>query len=228
MGVIYLRTNLVNGMQYVGQTKDFPKRERAWKCLKLRYGNQLLNEDRNEYGLDAFKTTILKECESQEELNRWEKHYVKFFNTLYPNGYNDNEGGTICFHHSERTKQKISEANSGEKNGMFGKQPWNKGIQWNEEIRGKISKANIGNKCALGHTLSEETKKIISEKKKGIPNSKLAKPLVQIKPNGDVVTFESVADARNNGFKSVDRVCRGERPKAYGCEWFYLEDYQKC
>ena len=27
MGVIYLRTNLVNGMQYVGQTVDLAKRE---------------------------------------------------------------------------------------------------------------------------------------------------------------------------------------------------------
>lgn len=34
MYVVYLRTNLVNGKQYVGQTKDFVNRERKWNNLK--------------------------------------------------------------------------------------------------------------------------------------------------------------------------------------------------
>lgn len=113
MGVIYLRTNLVNGMQYVGQSNNMYRRNRNWNNINWYYANQLLTDDRKKYGLDNFKTMILQECDTQKELDRWEKHYIKFFNTVYPNGYNDNEGGSIGYHHSERTKQKISNTEKG-------------------------------------------------------------------------------------------------------------------
>jgi len=136
MGVIYLRTNLVNGMQYVGQTVDFKKRESAWKCIKWVYANKLLTEDRNKYGLENFKTEILEECDDSK-LDELEIYYVDKLNTIYPNGYNDNEGGSIGFHHSEETKKKISESNKGK---HFDK----KGISLSEEHKHKISNSLKG------------------------------------------------------------------------------------
>ena len=224
MGVIYLRTNLINGMQYIGQAKNFKKRETNWNCLKLKYANQLLNDEREKYGLANFKTEILKECDD-EDLNKWERHYIVLYDTIYPNGYNDNEGGTIGFKHSERTKGKISEANSGENNGMYGKDPWNKGIKncFSEEAIQKSSKSHMGNTSALGHKVSEETKKQISNTKTGVPNIALSKPVEQIDmKTGDIVKiWNSAAEAGRNGFKSISRVCRGERPHAYGYFWKY-------
>lgn len=226
MGVIYLRTNLVNGMQYVGQTVDFKKRESHWKCLKHRYANQLLTDERNKYGLDNFSVEIIKECDNID-LDYWEKYYIEKYDTIFPNGYNANEGGTINFKHSEETKKKISEANSGDKNGMFGAEPWNKGIPWTDEIKQKLSDSHKGNKSALGHTVTDETKEKISKSKKGVPNKSLAKPVIRILPNGKTVEYDSAADAKRNGFCGVDRVCRGERPTAYKCKWLYKEDYEK-
>ena len=136
MGVIYLRTNLVNGMQYVGQTKDFIKRERAWKCLGWAYANQLLTDERNKYGLANFNFEILKECDDSE-LNKWEKYFIKEFNTIYPNGYNDNEGGKLGFHHSEETKKKIGESGKGKHYDRVG-------IKLTEEHKRKISEALKG------------------------------------------------------------------------------------
>lgn len=112
MGVIYLRTNTINGMQYVGQTKNIIRRNRNWNNTKFSYSNKLLTEDRNKYGVNNWDLTILKECDDSE-LDKWEKYYIKEFNTIYPNGYNDNEGGSIGFHHSEKTKQQISQTEKG-------------------------------------------------------------------------------------------------------------------
>ena len=213
-------------MMYVGQTINFRKRERCWQQIGYRYANQLLTDDRIKYGLDNFETIILKECDDSE-LDRWEKHCIKILDTIYPNGYNDNEGGSIGFHHSQRTKEKISKANRGINNGMHGKKAWNKGLHWDKEVKEKLSNSHMGNTSALGHKLTEDSKIRISEAKKGKPNTKLSKKVVQIKDNGDVVYWSSVAECSNNGFKGVDRVCRGERTQAYGCNWMYEDDYKK-
>lgn len=58
---------------------------------------------------------------------------------------------------SEDHKKKISEANKGEKNGMFGKTPWNNGKHRSEETKRKISES------LKGRRLSEEIKRKISE-----------------------------------------------------------------
>lgn len=136
MGVIYLRTCLVNGKQYVGQTIDFKKRENAWKCIKWAYANQLLTEDRNKYGLENFKTEILEECDNSK-LDELERYYIEKLNTIYPNGYNDNEGGSISFHHSEETKKKIGDSGKG-------KHSDRKGISLTDEHKQNISKSLKG------------------------------------------------------------------------------------
>lgn len=222
MGVIYLRTNLINGMRYVGQTKDFTKREKHWKCLKLRYANQLLTDDREKYGLNNFDVKILKECQDNE-LDEWEKFYIKELNTVFPNGYNANEGGTISFKVSEETKEKISKANKGENNGMYGKTPWNKGIEWNENVREKLRLSHIGKKTALGHVVSDEAKKMISDKKKGVPNTKLSKTVYQYTLDDIFVKeWPSVAECSKNGFHHVADCCRGERKQDKGYKWSYI------
>lgn len=91
--IVYLRTNLVNGKQYVGQTKNFQKREREWKCLKHRYANSILSDDREKYGLENFKVEILAIVETREESWDLEQKYIKEKNTKIPNGYNKANGG---------------------------------------------------------------------------------------------------------------------------------------
>lgn len=233
MGVIYLRTNLANGMKYVGQTANFKKRENAWKSTKWRYANQLLTEDRDKYGIESFKTEILEICEDSK-LNELEKYYIKKLNTIYPNGYNTNEGGTINFKQSEETKKKISIANSGENNGMFGSTPWNKGIEgcFSEETLKTMSEKLKGNTNATGHILSDESKKKISDSKTGVPNKKLAKPVIRILDDGTTEEYDSAADAmRKTGVTHVDAACRGEY-HSHGhylksSTWFYKEEYEK-
>ena len=111
MKCIYLRTNLVNGKQYVGQTNDFQQREKDWKYLNGRYSSGIIDNARKKYGLDNFKVEILRECETQDELDEWERYYIVKFNSKKPYGYNitDGGGGVNGYHHSEETKKKLSD-----------------------------------------------------------------------------------------------------------------------
>lgn len=161
-------------MVYVGQTINFRKRERCWQQIGYRYGNQRLTDDRNNYGLDNFETIILKECDDSE-LDRWEKHCIKILNTIYPNGYNINEGGVSGFNCSDETKNKISEANSGENNYWFGKkrpQYLNenaskklKGIPKTEDVKKKMSQNSA--KYWATHEMTKEHKNNIGKTLKG-------------------------------------------------------------
>ena len=139
MGVIYVRTNLINGKQYIGKSINFNKRESNWNSInrKTPYSNNILEEDRKKYGLDNFETTILKKCDD-EELDKWERHYIVAFDTIYPKGYNLENGGISNFKiheitrqkmsdakkgksHTEEWKKSMSEKQKGERNGFYGK-----------------------------------------------------------------------------------------------------------
>ena len=76
MGVIYLRTNLVNGKQYVGQTGDIETREKQFNRIRQRYANKILTKDRQKYGLENFKIDILAETDNQEEAWSLEQKYI--------------------------------------------------------------------------------------------------------------------------------------------------------
>lgn len=230
---------------YVGQTKNLERRNKAWRALKYAYGNQLLSEERKKYGLDSFETVVLQECDSEKELDRWERHYIKFFNTLYPNGYNDNVGGRFAFSHSERTKKKISEAKKGHT-------PYNKGKTLEElfdnekaeEIRKKLSdfaKTRIGEKNPFfGKTFkthpmlnkhhSDETKKKLSDANR---NGKLAIPIVQLTDDGEIIEWKSQREASRHGYDcgSISKAVRGvyftSGHHYKGSDWYFKSDYEE-
>ena len=119
-------------MQYVGQTSDLKRRERDWRKLGSSYSSDLLNNDRIEYGLDAFTVDIL-ETVDDSIADEKEREYILKYNTLYPNGYNKYSGGIsgFTFELDERHKKKMSEANKGKPK--------------SEEFKKKISEAMRNN-----------------------------------------------------------------------------------
>lgn len=105
--IIYLITNIVNGKQYVGQTRR--KAQRRWRqhITDSKHKSALHNAI-NKYGEDSFYLQILDEANSQEELNELERHWIFELSTLKPSGYNLTTGGGADYTVSESTRQKVS------------------------------------------------------------------------------------------------------------------------
>lgn len=163
MMCVYLRTNTVNGKQYVGQANDFKQREQDWK-YDSRYSGGVIDKARAKYGIDNFKTDILKECQTQEDLNFWEQYYIKELNTKVPNGYNLTDGGEGCsgYHHTEEEIKKAVESWKKSYN------PLHHSMK-REEVRKKVSETlkerfkNKENHPNYGKHRSKETKRKLSE-----------------------------------------------------------------
>lgn len=222
MGVIYLRTNLVNGMQYVGQTRNLPTRKHNWKTLDKPYSNKVIDNDRIVFGLDNFSFEILKECNTKDELDEWERYYIKELNTRYPNGYNMCDGGRGCsgWVMPEEQKKKLSESRKGENNPRYGKPPWNALRKPPKSFGEAVSKGLKGK--TKGRKKTEEHKRKI-----GLAHSI---PIVQVKPDGEVVEWVSASEAArqlNYNFSHICACCRGERRFHKKSKWYTKEDYQK-
>ena len=131
---IYLVTNGLNNMQYVGQTID----------SKNKYGHgTLLNKAYKKHNKSNFTYEhICSEINNRNLLNYLERFWISTFNTIIPNGYNIESGGQdtgIGMKHSKDTKNKLSSINQGEKHPFFGK-------KHSEEVKQKIRNSMLGRK----------------------------------------------------------------------------------
>ena len=92
---IYKITNKINGKIYIGQSTNIMKR---WNqhylgaFLKDSEQNNLLHKAIKKYGVTNFYFEIEELCDI-EDLNKKEIEYIKFYNSLQPNGYNIVQGG---------------------------------------------------------------------------------------------------------------------------------------
>ena len=174
VGYIYLNTDLKTGKQYAGQHHYNKEGE-----LDPNYHGSgvLWTKVLKKRPKELIKEEYIKTCYSEEEMNSDEQYYIKFFDTLYPNGYNLTEGGDGGVRCDE-TRRKISDA-------MKGKPSHNKGKPMSEEQKKKMSESQKGKhhseetkkKMSIsrkgrtspnkGKMMSEETKKKISESLKG-------------------------------------------------------------
>jgi group I intron endonuclease len=104
------------------------------------------------------------------------------------------EGGQYTgWNHTEETKQKISEANSGENNGMYGKTGelcHNFGKTASEETKAKMSAAKIGT------TFTEETKRKLSDAKIGRCPSKETKAKQSAAKSGEKCYLAKLTDTK--------------------------------
>ena len=124
---------------------------------------------------------------------------------------------------SEKTKQKISEKVSGEKNGMFGKNAYaNKTEEEMEEIRRKKSESMKGKNKGKK---SEDHKKKLSEAMKRKNNGKKVVCVTTSK------IFNSIKDA-SNYYKcsNIHKCCKGKLKSAgklngTKLQWKYVKDY---
>ena len=126
--LIYKITNKINGKIYIGQTTRTLKERWADYIKEYRYIKEdsknlrLIIKAFRKYGIDNFEITILEDSiKTLEELNNKERDYILKYNcTDKAIGYNIEFGGNGFGKHTEEQKRKISEAQLGEKNHMWG------------------------------------------------------------------------------------------------------------
>lgn len=89
---IYLITNTVNDLKYVGQSIDIYNR---WKQHQSTSKNEKeqnkLYQAIRKYGIENFNFKILEECE-KDQLNEREIYWINYYNS-FNNGYNMTHGG---------------------------------------------------------------------------------------------------------------------------------------
>jgi len=101
---IYVITNKITGKNYVGQTKNPKKR---WYNHK-RANNSIISQSIKKHGVDNFYFNVIEEFETNQEVAEAEIFWIKYLDTLVPNGYNGNKGGAPLPEKLEELKKSIS------------------------------------------------------------------------------------------------------------------------
>ena len=102
---VYKLTNTLNGMGYVGMTKDFERR-----MAEHRWNNKykaLICKVIHEYGWENFTAEVIEICDAEVAPER-ERYWIKEFNTKTPHGYNRTTGGEMCSELSVETRVQLS------------------------------------------------------------------------------------------------------------------------
>ena len=176
---IYLITNLINGKRYIG--KHFGELNDSY----LGSGT-LIQRAIDKYGKQNFKKEILYISSSEQENSIKEKEFISAFNAVNDDSFYNlipgGDGGDI-FHSlplekQQQIREKASQNNKGEKNGMYGKhhseetkqklKQVNKDYTKTESFKQTMSLVTTGEKNGMyGKKHTEESKKKMSDSKKG-------------------------------------------------------------
>lgn len=93
-GRIYKYTNLLNGLIYIGQTKQTLE-QRDYKHLSQLNDNTYFHRALQKYGRENFSLELVEDNIPLELLDEKEKYYIDFFESFYTTGkgYNLTQGG---------------------------------------------------------------------------------------------------------------------------------------
>lgn len=187
LGIIYLAHNTINNQVYIGQTiQGLDVRTSGHHNKAKNRPSTHFHKSIKYYGESAFEWSILEEL-PVDELNDAEIFWISYFKYIGATLYNHTNGGkaTRGYKHTEETKHKISEANKGKPSPAKSKPGSNLGKTFSNEHRKKISESLKGvqrsdewrNKQSIaqkgrfraGHPMAEESRRRLSEAKKGKP-----------------------------------------------------------
>lgn len=242
-GCIYRIINLTNSKMYIRQTrcKYTSVRWNAHIAAAKNGNNRPLYRAMRKYGVHNFKYKIMLINIPINQLDFYEKLWIKKLNTLNPNGYNLTERGSM-------------EGLTGEKSPTHGKAPWNKGIPRSQETKEKIKQSwtkerkeqyskyfsGTNNPMYEKHPTGLSRygkdnpffgKKHTEETKQKIKNSSKNKQVAcyDIETEQEIKNFFSLHEAaewvsKNTKFTNADknfisRCAKGKHKYAYGYKW---------
>lgn len=146
--LIYVLTSVVNGKQYVGKTRQSLIQRWKQHVRTAKSGRQsCIHAALRERGYSAFTHRILSEALNEKAADQLERFWIRELGTLYPAGYNKNNGGAarpVGYSHRLDTKSKMSRSRLGHKDAP--------------RTLEKRRKRALGNTYHLGHTASTESR----------------------------------------------------------------------
>jgi predicted GIY-YIG superfamily endonuclease len=148
-GTIYIIKNKLNGKVYIGQTtQSVFVRWNAHKRLNNTIISKALKNNINNFEFIEFLT-----CFSKEELNFWEKEFIKQFNSIAPFGYNQTTGGNeFSFNNEIKTKMSLIKKGKESKNhivGVIAKNIETNNIEYFDSLKSATKKLNISRSSIL-------------------------------------------------------------------------------
>lgn len=251
--IIYLATNLINGKQYVGQTKDWRLEKRiqehlydaADKTKNVAFHNAL-----NKYGIENFKVETVETDISEENIDEREIYWITYYNTYIhaknSNGYNETLGGQgihgYIFTELDREKisikqkaywQNLKETNINEYNRLCEIRRQNKlKYKWTDKSRKKLSESCKGRPARnKNKKMSAELCKIASEAQRSkAPNiscySLETGLLIQVFNSCiDAAEYLGLAGKLRTIAGRIHTVCATKRGHAYGYIWRFEHEY---
>ena len=110
---VYYITNLINNKKYIGITSRNVNIRFQEHCS---HRQTLVYDAVKKYGKENFKIEILESNIQKSDIDKRERYFIKFYNTLVPNGYNLSTGGISNKDLNEETRKRLSKMNMGIKN----------------------------------------------------------------------------------------------------------------
>ena len=225
---IYCIENMINNKKYIGQSKNINDRWYKHKNELNRgvHDNDYLQKSWNKNGEENFRFYVLEHCDV-DKLDEREIYYINLHNTLNRDyGYNLKSGGqNHGVKASAYVRDKISKALKQaylENEDLRQQSRENALNQWaNPEIKAKILGENNG---MYGKHHIDETRKKMSEMKKGKPSTKRnMTPVLCVEL--DKIFDCAVTAAKElsiGGTAGILEVCKGNRKTAGGYHWKFL------
>ena len=200
---IYKIENKINGMCYIGRTKDLKERIRKHK-------REYMSNFFDEFGFENFEISVVEEV-SEKDVYEKEIYYIELYNSLVPNGYNRSKGGisTLGYKHTEEAKKKMSlnrKPMKGENNHFFGK-------KHSVKTREKMKKA-WKEKRKVTTQMIENLKKGAEKKKRRVRNIETGEIFEYVK---DAAKKYSVAET------NISRACRVKTRTVRGYHFEYID-----
>lgn len=168
-GIIYITTCLVNGKVYIGQTI-------RWQDKSYLGSGVALCEAVKKYGRSKFKRKILKVCYNQRQLDAWEMIMIRKYNSTDKSiGYNvlpgtANEFGQV---NPSKLPEVVEKIRKKKKDKWGGENCYWYGKTLSEDTKRKLSDkakkrlSDPRNNPMYGKKQSEEARRKIAEKAKG-------------------------------------------------------------
>lgn len=154
--IIYKLTSPSN-KSYIGLTEKKLQHRLNQHINSSKDSKTQLNKALQKYPIDQWNIEILEKCGSREQLIEKEKHYINEFDT-YKNGYNMTLGGDgVDPETASKLRSEYYQSDEGK--------------EWKKKLSNRFKENNINTGQWKGKLHKEETKKKISQSKKGIPRT---------------------------------------------------------